>query len=78
MFAVGVEKVTVAAWSQYFSMTLDALQTSSVADTPQLELTALASDLLTCRNSFVLEQMQDCSSFCPSPHLVISVSVATL
>lgn len=77
IFVVGVENVMVASWSQYNSITLDALQTSSVALGPQLYDKLL--DMLDETNfdTAVLEQTHCCKSFSPSPHNVEYVAAPT-
>lgn len=75
---VGVGKATALAGLQYLSMILEALQTSSDAVVPQLDVTALVMRWLTDCSSLVLEQMHDCRSVAPSPHFELYVSDAML
>lgn len=73
MFVVGVEKVIVALGSQYCSSTLLALQTSAVAEEPQLSVTSDSMPVETSARTPVLEQMQDCRPVSSSPQRVVRV-----
>jgi hypothetical protein len=76
MFLVGEKKVICSSWLQYFCISLDALDRSSVALEPQLYSISVEIDEAT--SSIRVEQMHFCNSVSESPHMVEYVCMPTL